>query len=248
MLMDIAVLRIYARVAGAALLLFFAFSPSAVAQDTRLGDVSRYLMPRGEEVSLARSAAPGGIGEHASVWLLTRNGYEEVERGTNGFVCFVGRGWSGPIMVGVAPHRRLHPDVFDPRLRAPHCFNPLAATALMPWHNARTAYLIAGVAAEQVDGRVAEDLAAGRLRAPEPGAMAYMMSAHQDLGPNIGSWRPHVMVYLSHLTNADWGIVGFTHEFPFVAEGGTPWSVAVMPMRTFSDGSRAADAVAGRKK
>jgi hypothetical protein len=218
------------------------------AQETRLGDLAPYLMPRPQEIALARSAAPNELGSAASVWLLTRSGYVEAERGSNGFVCFVGRGWSGPIMVGRSDARRLHPDVFDTRLRAPHCFNSLAARSVLPWQVARTRLLLAGVPAEQVDARIDDDVREGKLSLPEPGAMAYMTSPHQDLGPAFGPWRPHVMIYLPRLSNAEWGITGFSHDYPFVAESGTPWSVAVVPMRAYSDGSHASEKVIGRKK
>jgi hypothetical protein len=215
------------------------------AQGTKLGDLTPFLMPRAEEIVMARSSAPGQLGAQAAVWVLTREGY--AEPGTNGFACFVGRVWSGPIVIGPPTARRLHPDVFDSKLRAPHCFNPKAVQSVLPWQLGRTRLILAGTAAEEVDARLEEEVTAGRLRHAEPGAMAYMMSPHQDLGPAFGPWRPHVMVYLPRLTNADWGITGFTHDYPFVAEAGTPWAVAVMPMRAYSDGSHAAEKVAGRK-
>jgi hypothetical protein len=218
------------------------------AQQTRLEDITPYLMPRADEIAMARSSAPNRLGEAASVWVLTARGYEEAARGTNGFACFVGRGWSGPILVGPVNARRLHPDVFDRRLRAPHCFNAIAARSVLPWQIARTRLLLEGVPAEQVDARIEGEVKAGHLSLPELGAMAYMMSPHQDLGPAFGPWRPHVMVYIPRLRNADWGIAGFTHDYPFVAESGTPWSVAVMPVRAYSDGSHAAEKVSGRKQ
>lgn len=217
------------------------------AQGTTLGDLAPYLMPRAEEIAMARSSAPNQLGAQASVWVLTKDGYVEAEKGTNGFACFVGRGWSGPIVVGPPSARRLHPDVFDTKLRAPHCFNPLAVRSVLPWQLARTRLLLGGVAAEAVDAQLEDDVKAGRLSLAEPGAMAYMMSPHQDLGPGFGAWRPHVMVYLPHLSNADWGISAFSHDYPFVAESGTPWAVAVMPMRAYSDGSHASEKVSGRK-
>jgi hypothetical protein len=235
-------------VGALALLVFPLAQTVAAAQETRLSDLAPYLMPRADEIALARTSAPNDLGKAASIWVLTRAGYEEVERGTNGFACFVGRGWSGPILVGPPNARRLHPDVFDEKLRAPHCFNALAARSVLPWQIARTRQLMAGVPAELVDARIDDEFKAGKLSLPEPGAMAYMTSPHQDLGPAFGPWRPHVMIYLPHLTNADWGIPGFTHDFPFVAEPGTPWSVAVVPMRAYSEGSHATEHVAGRKK
>jgi hypothetical protein len=231
-------------VAGTALL---AFPPSSAAQGTPLKDVTPFLLDRNEEIDLARSAAPNHLGDDATIWILTATGYEKAATGTNGFACFVGRGWSGPIQIGSGSNRRLHPDLFDPKLHAPHCFNPAAARTVLPWHFERTRLLLAGVPAEEVNGRILREIEAGRLHLPEPGAMAYMMSPRQDLGPDFGPWRPHVMVYLPNIANADWGIAGFTHDYPFIAEPGTPWSVAVLPMRRYSDGSWAPEEVTGRR-
>jgi len=215
------------------------------AQETRLADVAPYLMARDAEVALARSAAPYALGDAATIWVLTRSGYQVAEQGTNGFACFVGRGWSGPILVGPRSARRLHPDVFDTMLRAPHCLNEKAARSVLPWQRERTRLLLAGVPAERIDAEIDGEIGT-RLALPEPGAMAYMMSPGQDLGPDFGPWRPHVMIYLPGLTNADWGIEGFTHDYPFVAEAGTPWAVAVVPMRRYADGSWAPREVTGR--
>ncbi len=235
------------RIATAALALVpLALPPSVAAQGTRLTDVTPYLMERDGEIALARSAAPNHLGDEAAIWVLTPSGYERVAEGSNGFVCFVGRGWSGPILVGPEGNRRLHPDVFDAKVRAPHCLNEKAARSVMPWQRERTRLLLEGVPAERVDATIEGEIG-GTLSLPEPGAMAYMMSPGQDLGPDFAAWRPHVMIYLPHLTNADWGIAGFTHDYPFVAESGTPWSVAVVPMRRYSDGSWAPETVTGRE-
>ncbi|MGD2067140.1 MAG: hypothetical protein PVI57_00540 [Gemmatimonadota bacterium] len=228
------------------LLSILLLSPGVLSgQGTRLDDIEPYLMDHLREVDLARSAAPFDLGEDATVWVLAPSGYEVASEGTNGFACFVGRGWSGPILVGSGENRRLHPDVFDPELLAPHCFNPRAARSLVPWHRERTRLLIEGVAAEEVDERVDRKVGT-EIPLPEPGAMAYMMSPNQDLGPRISAWRPHVMVYVPRLENADWGIPGFTHDYPFVAEEGSPWSVVVVPMRRFSDGTVAPETPVAR--
>lgn len=227
--------------------MFLMVVPASLSQQAKLGDITSFLMPREAEIALARSSAPNDVGTRAAVWVLERDGYREAAKGTNGFTCFVGRGWSGPILIGPPTARRLHPDVFDPRLRAPHCFNPIATRSVLPWHIARTRLLLSGVPADEVDARIGDEVKAGRISLAEPGAMAYMMSPHQDLGAAFGAWRPHVMVYLPNLSNADWGIAAFSHDYPFVAEAGTPWAVAVMPMRAYSDGSHASPHVTGRK-
>ena len=178
--------RVVVMIAGVSL----AASPLA-GQGTRLDSIQPYLMDRTEEIALARSAAPFDLGRDASVWILTRDGYVEAAHGSNGFACFVGRGWSGPILIGPPDARRLHPDVFDRQLRAPHCFNPQAVRSVLPWHLARTRYLLDGVPAENVDARTRADVEAGRLHLPEPGAMAYMMLRTSARGSGRGgptSW------------------------------------------------------------
>jgi len=70
----------------------------ATAQDAKqpyptMAPVEQYLMDRDAEIALARSAAPDAISRDASVIVLTRHGYETAVPGTNGWVCWVGRGW-----------------------------------------------------------------------------------------------------------------------------------------------------------
>lgn len=210
----------------------------------RLGRIDEYLMPREQEVGLARSAGPRGIGDSATIWILGRRGYEIAEHGNNGFSCFVGRGWSGPLFLSREGRRVIHPEVFAPYLRAPHCFNQAAAETILPWHQARTQLLIAGKSLQEVEDSIALALQAGRLRAPGPGAMAYMTSAHQHLGRDFGSWRPHVMIYIPYLTPRDWGARGFSNDFPVVVESGTAWAVGIVQLGQFSDGTRPGAAAA----
>src|SRR5262245_56053429 len=57
-----------------------------------MAPVSQYLTAsRADEIGLARSAAPASVADHAEVLVLGAQGYETVVKGTNGFVCFVGR-------------------------------------------------------------------------------------------------------------------------------------------------------------
>ena len=52
-------------------------------------------MDRTQEIALAKSVAPDSIAKDATVLVLTRTGYETAVKGTNGFVCYVGRGIVG---------------------------------------------------------------------------------------------------------------------------------------------------------
>ena len=53
-------------------------------------------MPEAREIALARSAAPARVSRDATLLVLRRTGYVEVQKGTNGFVCLVLRSWAPP--------------------------------------------------------------------------------------------------------------------------------------------------------
>jgi len=82
-----------------------------------MAPVDQYLMERNAEITLARSAAPESISQDAEVMVLGRHGYETVVKGKNGFVCVVQRSWTAGTD---------DPDFWNPKLRAPICFNPPA--------------------------------------------------------------------------------------------------------------------------
>ena len=64
-----------------------------------------------------------GVTARATIKVLTSSGYQVAQKGDNGFVCVVMRGWSAPTFTP-AQFRDL---VYDTRVRAPICFNPVAA-------------------------------------------------------------------------------------------------------------------------
>ena len=60
---------------------------------------------------------------------------------------------------------------------------------------------------------------------------AYMFSAIQNLGPGIGAFHPHVMVFAPYHENAMLGNNAFGGPLPFVSDdAGTPFSVTVIPV------------------
>jgi hypothetical protein len=75
-------------------------------------------MERNAEIALAKSAAPESISRGAEVMVLAPHGDETVVKGKNAFVCMVERSWTAGID---------DPDFWNPKLRAPICFNPPAA-------------------------------------------------------------------------------------------------------------------------
>src|SRR5260370_34333740 len=61
------------------------------AQEEKYSPLSEYLMPQGDEVTLAKSAAPQAISDHATIRVFTLSGYQTWHEGDNGFVCIVMR-------------------------------------------------------------------------------------------------------------------------------------------------------------
>jgi hypothetical protein len=172
-----------------ALIAAFAISHSLGAQDSkhpgRAG--KRELLPRSQEIALARSAAPAAVSDSASIWVFTDAGYVVASKGSNGAECYVSRSWPASV--------------------EPHCFDAEGAATIMKLHMREVELLHRGVAIDEVDRLVGADLANGRLRLPRRPAMSYMMSAGQSLisdeGRPAGAWRPHIMIYYPFLESHD---------------------------------------------
>ncbi|MGA2189586.1 MAG: hypothetical protein ABSH33_13725 [Steroidobacteraceae bacterium] len=149
-----------------------------------------------EEVALSRSAAPTSISGDASILTLGAHGYETAQKGRNGFVCLVQRSWAAGFDDA---------EFWNPKLRAPICFNPAAARTVLPAYLERTEWAIGGVSKAEMINRTGAELAANRIATPEPGAVAFMMSKQGYLGDVAGHWHPHLMFFFAHTDVADWG-------------------------------------------
>jgi hypothetical protein len=187
-------------IAAVALLGTLAGSRKAVAQDAavkypRMAPIVRYLMSDDAEIALARSAAPDSIARGAEVRVLAADGYHTVVRGTNGFVCIVGRGWSAAA----------DPDYWNPKVRVPMCVNAPAARSYLLRVTRITDLALKGQSLEQVNDSIAEALARKELPPMEAGAMCYMMSKDGYGGDVAPHWPSHLMFFYSDVDPAIWG-------------------------------------------
>jgi hypothetical protein len=204
---------------------------AALAQSTHsrpaYPPIDAYLMPRDAELALARSAAPANIAGRATIKLLTASGYRVAHEGDNGFVCLVMRGWSAPTYTP-AQFRDL---VFDPSVRAPICFNPAAVRTVLPYYELRSQFGIDGRTPDEIGRGLEAAYAKGSLPKRDGVALAYMWSADQQLGPGIGHWHPHMMIFAPYAENTMIGGNGFGMPLPVVTDdGGTPFAVVVIPV------------------
>src|SRR5246127_4656393 len=174
----------------------------ANAQDAKtpypnMAPLERYLIedPKAE-IALAQSAAPDSISRDAEVLVLGEHGYETAVKGKNGFVCVVQRSWTAGID---------DPVFWNPKLRAPICFNPPAARTYLPITIKKTELILAG----RPKAQMFEDLKAAfdkkELPALETGAMSYMMSKQGYVSDRGGHWHPHLMFFVSQTNLAPWG-------------------------------------------
>jgi hypothetical protein len=200
---------------------------AASAQSSKYPPLSEYMMPRDAEVALARSAAPAGISDRATVKVLTTSGYQVAGKGENGFVCMVMRGWSAPTYTP-AQFRDL---VYDPKVYAPICFDPEASQTVMPYYELRSRLGIEGKTPDQIAQAVQAAYARGELPERDGVSFAYMWSADQSLGPGVGHWHPHMMVFAPYYKNSMLGPNPFGSPLPQVTDDeGTPFTVVVIPV------------------
>jgi hypothetical protein len=162
-----------------------------------MAPLDQYLMPEGNsEIALARSAAPASVSDGAEVMVLGPNGYTAAVKGTNGFLCIVERSW------GAATD---DPEFWNPKVRAPICFNPPAARSFVPIFLMKTKLVVAGKSKAEIVAATASALDKKELPALEPGAMCYMLSKQQYLGDRDMSWHPHLMFFVPGEVAKSWG-------------------------------------------
>jgi hypothetical protein len=198
---------------------------------TRYADMAaldEYLMPREQEIAMARSAAPASISTAAEIWVLTPNGYESVAGGTDGFTCLVERSWSASLD---------DPEFWNPRIRAPICFNAAAARYLVPLLHLKSKAVIGTRSKDKMAEQVRRALARDELPALPAGAMCFMMSSSGFLGDQNGHWHPHLMFFERHTPAAAWGanaagsaVMAFTDPLDDV-------TTFLVPVPNWSDGT-----------
>jgi len=189
--------------------------------------VQAYMIPKDEEVALARTAAPANISGSATIKVLGLSGYKVEVSGTNGFVCSVMRGFTAPTYTP----KDFRDLVYDPSVRAPICFNPLAAEVVMPYYELRTELGLKGQSPDEIMSGVQAAYATGKLPKRDAVSFGYMWSAEQNLGPGISHWHPHMMVFAPYQNNAMLGNNQFGLPVPFVSDDAdTPFSVVLIPV------------------
>ncbi|GLQ89106.1 hypothetical protein [Dyella flagellata] len=220
----------------------------AMAQDAatpypKMAPIDQYLMAdKAAEIALARSAAPQSISRDATILVLGRKGYETAVEGKNGFVCLVGRSWSGPFD---------WPEFWNPKILAADCLNPQAARSIVPIFKLRAKMVLAGRSKEEMLSALQAAYKNKQLPPLESGAMDYMMSKSSYLTDQGGHNMPHLMFDTLVKDAKDWGSGAdgspvmsspywfFSPEQHTEMKGLPPILVFLVPAPTWSDGTPA---------
>jgi hypothetical protein len=201
-----------------------------------MAPLAQYLsVSAADEIALAKSAAPASISASAEVLTLSSRGYKAAIKGNNGFVCLVVRSWG----TGFADA-----EFWNPKLRAPICYNRAAARTVLPAYIERTGWVLAGVSTSEMIARTRAELSANTFVLPDAGAMSYMLSKQGRLHDADGHWHPHLMFYLAKTEAAAWGanLKGspiFADGSSIFAKEGSPEPVTTffIPVTKWSDGT-----------
>jgi hypothetical protein len=229
--------RIYVSAFAMAAQLFLSVAGSTVLAQTAksaypaMAPLNQFMIASEQaEIALARSAAPSSISDNAQIMVLKRDGYRTVVHGKNGFLCLVERSWA---------QGTDQAEFWNPKMRAPHCFNPQAARSFAPIYLMKTRLVLAGTPKSGIAREVAAALDTGKLPALEPGAMAYMMSRQQYLNDQDKDWHPHIMFYFSGDQAKNWA--PNTPNPPFLAVNDPEEHVTILMVLAdhWSDGTKA---------
>ena len=223
---------------GLVLLAALGLASIGQAQDSKtpypsVAPIDQYLMTEDAEIALARSAAPPSLSADATILVLTTHGYDVASKGTNGFTCMVERGWDAPFDQA---------DFWNPKIRAPVCYNAQAVRTVLPYCIERTHLVLAGMTTAQMHATIEKDVADKLLLSPSAGAMSYMMSKNQCLGDGGTHWHPHLMFHVARTDAAAWGanydgspiIVDTSHH-----DVPEPQTIFMMLVDRWSDGTPA---------
>lgn len=196
-----------------------------------MAPLAQYLIPRDAEVALARSSAPASIAKDAEIFVFTATGFQTAVKGTNGFVCLVARSWSAGFG---------DPNFWNPKVRAPICYNAVAAQSQVPETAKRTQIALAGGSEAKIQEALKAAIKSGELPVARPGSLSYMMSKGTYFNRSEGHWLPHLMFYMPETDLKSWGVgapkspvIGY--NFP-----DEHLTIFLVPIGRWSDGSPSA--------
>jgi hypothetical protein len=193
------------------------FGLTAFAQSSQ-PNATAPIMERQKEIDLALGSCPPPIASQAAVYVLEKAGYVKVRDGQNGFTAIV---------------QRVRPESTDPQ-----CMDAEASRTFLPRMLKAAELRSQGKSPEEIRIFLSDALSKGLLLTPTRPGIIYMLSNHNFNTNGKGeNFPPHVMLYGTHLVNADLGVDGKdlgpdgNPKGPaFIAGEGSPFSLLIVPV------------------
>jgi hypothetical protein len=131
------------------------------------------------------------------------------------------------------------PEFWNPKMRAPTCYNAPAARFSVTLMKKRTELVLAGRSPIQMSQEINAAFDKKELPPLETGAMCYMMSKQGYLNDAARHWHPHLMFFAPLTEPAAWG--ADLPGSPLLASKDTLSRVTVfmIPVAKWSDGTSA---------
>ena len=209
---------------------FLAQQQAQTAKYANMAPIEQYFMSRDAEITLAESAAPASISHDATVLIMGQHGYETAQKGKNGFTCLVQRSWTAPSD---------DPDFWNPKVRAPICYNAAATASYLQRVFKETELALAGRSKQQISTTVTTALDKGELPGPASGSMCYMLSKQGYLNDRAGHWHPHLMFFVPEMDTTKWGANAAGSPILGVTDEHEHYTVFLIPLGQWSDGTAA---------
>jgi hypothetical protein len=166
-----------------------------------------------KEIAEALAACPQNVAPKAGVLVLGPKGYVKIRESQNGFNAMV--------------HNTL-PNSFEPQ-----CIDAEGSRTRLPVYLREAELTAQGKKREEIDRAIAEGYANGTFRAPGRAGIDWMLSPKNVVPTGRGGaapYRPHLMIYVPYLTNADLGTELNPIGQAFVVQEGTPGAVLIVPV------------------
>lgn len=170
------------------------------------------LINREQEIELALKAAPIHLRKDATVFVFTKNGYEKVRTGSNGFNCMVNR---DGLQNG---DNSVHPT----------CWDPEGSRTILPVMLRVGELLAQDKSPADIKRDIDDGFAHGRFQSPAKAGIAYMLAGDVKFDRkseqlSTTEFPPHYMFYAPGVTNSDIGVstegMKQTPGLPFVYSG-----------------------------
>jgi hypothetical protein len=219
---------VHRRTISAIILLGAAWPIQAQTPYASMASIDQYRMDRDAEIALARTAAPASVSGDADILVLGQKNYETAVKGKNGFVCMVGRAFTGPLG---------NKEYWNPKNRSPMCYNAPAARTVVPILMKETQMALAGSSKEQIIAAIKAAVDKKELGPPEVGSMCYMMSRSAYLTDRGDHNMAHLMFEIPRTDAGLWGPAGQDAAILAVSFDPVPMTEFVVPVPQWSDGT-----------